>query len=107
MKKQLLFSIFNPLLTTFFFLHTSCVSQNTIVAKNKCGAYIAPGEWKEFMCYNLGAANPKADPFIPSWEINGGYWQWGQLQMASTGPSGPGSSQGTPRPTASCLVFSV
>jgi hypothetical protein len=31
----------------------------------KCGAYIAPGEWKEFMCRNLGA-DPNAHPFYPS-----------------------------------------
>jgi uncharacterized protein (TIGR02145 family) len=42
------------------------------------------------MCYNLGAANPEADPFTPSWEINGGYWQWGRKEMAASGPSGPG-----------------
>jgi uncharacterized protein (TIGR02145 family) len=56
---------------------------------SNCGAYIAPGVWKEFMCHNLGAANPDADPFTPSWEINGGYWQWGRAGMAAPGPSGP------------------
>ena len=61
--------------------------------KSQCGAYVAPGEWKEFMCHNLGAANPKADPFTPSWEIIGGYWQWGRKEMAASGPSGPGASQ--------------
>lgn len=58
-----------------------------------CGAYIAPGEWREFMCYNLGAAytgNDSARLFTPSWEINGGYWQWGRKEMAAPGPSGLG-----------------
>ena len=59
-----------------------------------CGAYVAPGEWRSFMCYNLGAANTSADPFTPSWEINGGYWQWGRKEMAVAGPSGPGSEEG-------------
>jgi uncharacterized protein (TIGR02145 family) len=53
-----------------------------------CGAVIAPGVWKKFMCHNLGAANPSADPFTPSWEINGGYWQWGRKEMAAPGPTG-------------------
>ena len=58
-----------------------------------CGANVAPGVWKQFMCHNLGAANPAADPFTPSWEINGGYWQWGRKDMAAPGPSGPGINE--------------
>jgi uncharacterized protein (TIGR02145 family) len=37
------------------------------------------------MCHNLASANTSADPFTPSWEINGGYWQWGR--------KGPDASQ--------------
>jgi uncharacterized protein (TIGR02145 family) len=51
-----------------------------------CGAYVAVGEWKEFMCYNLGA-NTDADPFTPSWEINGDYYQWGRIAVAAGGPT--------------------
>jgi uncharacterized protein (TIGR02145 family) len=51
-----------------------------------CGAYVAPGEWKEFMCHNLGAITT-ADPFTPSWEINGDYYQWGRKMKAADGPS--------------------
>jgi uncharacterized protein (TIGR02145 family) len=29
------------------------------------------------MCHNLGA-NTQANPFIPSWELNGNYYQWGR-----------------------------
>lgn len=61
-----------------------------------CGAYIAPNEWREFMCYNLGAAytgNNAARLFTPSWELNGGYWQWGRKAMAAAGPSGPDTEQ--------------
>jgi hypothetical protein len=45
-----------------------------------CGAYVAPGVWKEFDCYNLAAIGKEtyADPFTPSWELIGGYWQWGR-----------------------------
>ena len=39
------------------------------------------------MCYNLGAANTSADPFTPTWEINGGYWQWGRSAEAAAGPT--------------------
>ena len=42
-----------------------------------CGAYVAPGEWKQFMCHNLGA-NESVDPFVPSWELIGNYYQWGR-----------------------------
>jgi uncharacterized protein (TIGR02145 family) len=63
---------------------TCFISQD---AAGQCGAYLAPGVWKEFDCYNLAANGKKteADPFTPSWELIGGYWQWGR--------KGPGSSQ--------------
>ncbi len=43
-----------------------------------CRAKISATEYKTFMCHNLGAANPEANPFNPSWEINGNYYQWGR-----------------------------
>jgi uncharacterized protein (TIGR02145 family) len=58
-----------------------------------CGAFVAAGNWKEFSCYNLGAANTSADPFTPGWEINGGYWQWGRAAQAAAGPTGPNTGQ--------------
>lgn len=64
-----------------------------------CGAYVAAGVRKRFMCHNLGAANFSADPFTPSWEIIGAYWQWGTLAAAAPGPTGTGGSipnDGTP-----------
>jgi uncharacterized protein (TIGR02145 family) len=57
-----------------------------------CGAYVAPGVWKAFMCHNLGA-KATADPFTPSWELIGDYYQWGRRAVAAKGPSGPGASQ--------------
>jgi len=56
-----------------------------------CGAYVAANTWKVFDCYNLGAANTSVDPFIPRWEINGDYWQWGNLIKSADGPVGPGT----------------
>jgi uncharacterized protein (TIGR02145 family) len=45
-----------------------------------CGAFIAPGVWREFDCYNLAAIGKTTndDPFTPSWRLVGGYWQWGR-----------------------------
>jgi uncharacterized protein (TIGR02145 family) len=72
---------------------------------NVCGAYVAQGQWKMFMCHNLASANTAADPFAPSWEIIGGYWQWGRKGPESPawlytntehfahGPTGPGAGQ--------------
>jgi uncharacterized protein (TIGR02145 family) len=50
------------------------------VPSSPCGAFVAPGIWKEFDCYNLAAIGKTTgvDPFTPSWELNGGYWQWGR-----------------------------
>jgi uncharacterized protein (TIGR02145 family) len=56
-----------------------------------CCAKVSPTETREFMCHNLGSANTGADPFTPTWEINGGYWQWGRLAQAAAGPTGPGA----------------
>jgi uncharacterized protein (TIGR02145 family)/uncharacterized repeat protein (TIGR02543 family) len=72
-----------------------------------CGAYVAPDVWKEFDCYNLAAIGKSThdDPFIPSWRLIGGYWQWGRKGPDSSqwydtntpnfahGPTGPGSSE--------------
>jgi uncharacterized protein (TIGR02145 family) len=59
----------------------SCTINLTVT----CGAFISPGVLKEFSCHNLASANTAANPFTPSWEIIGGYWQWGR--------KGPDSSQ--------------
>jgi uncharacterized protein (TIGR02145 family) len=58
---------------------------------NACCAKVSPTQFKYFMCHNLGAANTSADPLVPSWEINGGYWQWGRAAQAAAGPTGPTS----------------
>lgn len=49
-----------------------------------CGALVTATDWKVFSCYNLSAANP----LMPSWEIIGGYWQWGRAGQAAPGPAG-------------------
>jgi uncharacterized protein (TIGR02145 family) len=60
-----------------------------------CRAKVNATDYKDFMCYNLGAANTSADPFTPSWEINGGYWQWGRSTEAAAGPTASDPKDGT------------
>ena len=64
-----------------------CNGSDLASSNSTCGAYVAPGVWKEFDCYNLAAIGKTTndDPFTPSWRLIGGYWQWGQ--------KGPDSSQ--------------
>ncbi|AQW92971.1 fibrobacter succinogenes major paralogous domain-containing protein [Elizabethkingia anophelis] len=47
----------------------------------KCGAYVAPGVWKDFMCHNLGS-DTNADPFTASSSIFGAKYQWGRSAPA-------------------------
>jgi uncharacterized protein (TIGR02145 family) len=54
----------------------SCILRIDVMSAS-CGAYVASEIWKEFMCHNLGA-NLSADPFTPSWELIGNYYQWGR-----------------------------
>jgi uncharacterized protein (TIGR02145 family) len=60
---------------------------DVFVCSTGCCAKVSATEYKNFMCYNLGAANTSADPFTPTWEINGGYWQWGLSAQAAEGPT--------------------
>jgi len=57
--------------------YCSVNSEQFTVTVVTCGAYIAVGEWKKFMCYNLGVTNPSADPFEPSPDLFGDIYQWG------------------------------
>jgi len=65
-----------------------------------CGAYIDNDVWSNFMCHNLGA-DETADPFTPSQDIVGDYYQWGDAMpqgtkdsFTSPWPSAPGSYYG-------------
>ena len=49
----------------------------------KCGAYVAAGQWKEFMCHNLGA-DTTLDPCTPAKGLNGDYYQWGRKDPVAT-----------------------
>ena len=74
----------------------SCTLELTVAAAGSsctCCAKINATDYKNFMCHNLGAANTSADPLTPSWEINGGYWQWGRAAQAAAGPTGAGAGE--------------
>ncbi len=86
---------------------TTAAAIDGFEALDDCGAYVAPGIWKEFDCYNLAAIGKTTndDPFTPSWRLIGGYWQWGRKGPDSSlwyntntehfahGPTGPGTSE--------------
>ncbi len=65
----------------------TCTLDVTVSSAPVCRAKVTATDYKNFLCYNLGAANTSADPFTPSWEINGGYWQWGRSAEAAAGPT--------------------
>lgn len=48
-----------------------------------CGAFVAPGEWKNFMCHNLGA-DETLNPLVPVKEIFGNYYQFGRTAVIAT-----------------------
>ncbi|MDR1591836.1 MAG: fibrobacter succinogenes major paralogous domain-containing protein, partial [Prevotellaceae bacterium] len=72
-----------------------------------CGAYVASGVWKAFMCHNLGA-DQTAYPFTPSAEIHGAKYKWGVKTVALTQAEDQSNSSSvtnwttiTPPPTTS------
>ena len=65
----------------------NCTLDVTVSSAPVCRAKVTATDYKNFLCYNLGAANTDANPFTPSWEINGGYWQWGRSAEAAAGPT--------------------
>ena len=48
-----------------------------------CGAYVAAGVYKVFMCHNLGA-DTSLNPNIPVDGINGNMYQWGRAAVVAT-----------------------
>ena len=62
-------------------LSLSCSSTKQVTPL--CGAYTSTGVFLEFQCHNLGA-DEAADPFTPSWKLNGAYIQWGKRGPTTT-----------------------
>lgn len=59
-------------------------SGNARIRSVDCGAPTSTGGFLRFMCHNLGA-NESADPFTPSWQLNGAYFQWGKKPVDTNG----------------------
>ena len=67
---------------TITYTVTGCSSSTaTSTVKIACGAYVAAGVWKEFMCYNLGA-DQSLDPFTPAAGLHGDKYKWGKKAAA-------------------------
>uniref|UniRef100_UPI0033412BCE FISUMP domain-containing protein n=1 Tax=Flavobacterium sp. TaxID=239 RepID=UPI0033412BCE len=81
----------------------------TNVASRPCSVPTNTGGILVFKCHNLGA-DETADPLVPSWKLNGAYFQWGKKQVDTNGdgyrtkpnsgtegfaaaPTGPGAGQ--------------
>jgi uncharacterized protein (TIGR02145 family) len=79
--------------TATFALNIGGSSCDLNLQVKSCSAKIDNTTTKTFLCYNLGAYNTRASSTAPSWEVNGGYWQWGRAMEAASGPTGPGSGQ--------------
>ena len=77
----------NPLTAEIFVIYNDGATNNgtdqqlklNILVKDCvcCGAFVTSTQWKDFMCHNLGA-DQSANAFVPSWELNGHYYQWGR-----------------------------
>ncbi|SIQ53150.1 hypothetical protein [Chryseobacterium sp. RU33C] len=65
------------------------VQQKVVVSVKDCSCCIANmgnGEYRDFLCHNLGADTTK-DPNVPSIDIMGSYLQWGERGPNLTGNS--------------------
>ncbi len=60
--------------------------QSCTITLSSCGAFVAPGQWKAFLCHNLGA-DPSLDPHTPVVGLQGAYIQWGKRGPNTTGDS--------------------
>jgi len=61
--------------------------QTCTIEISSCGAFVAPGVWKAFLCHNLGA-DTSVDPHTTfDWRTNGAYIQWGKRGPNTTGDS--------------------
>ena len=63
-------------------------SEPCVLGVSPCGANDGTG-MRAFMCYNLGATL-NGDPFTPSQDLNGDYYQWGSDEPFATVDTPPG-----------------
>ncbi|MGB1315395.1 MAG: FISUMP domain-containing protein [Chitinophagales bacterium] len=58
-----------------------------------CGAFVAAGVFKTFMCHNLGA-DESLDPNVPVQGIHGNYYQWGRSTVVADASTPAGAISG-------------
>jgi uncharacterized protein (TIGR02145 family) len=64
--------------------------QSCTITLSSCGAFVAAGVWKAFLCHNLGAditLDPHNMAQTNAWGLNGAYVQWGRRGPNTTGDS--------------------
>ena len=64
--------------------------QSCTLSLGSCGAFVAAGVWKGFLCHNLGAditLDPHDMAQTNAWGLNGAYIQWGRRGPNITGDS--------------------
>ena len=61
----------------------SVASAASAAVTPNCGAFVSPGTFKIFACYNLGATDTSVDPNVPVQAIHGNYYQWGRSTIVA------------------------
>jgi uncharacterized protein (TIGR02145 family) len=88
---------------TFTVVATNVVGNSvpsvSTIATTGCGAFVAAGVWKEFMCHNLGA-DTALNPNIPVQGIHGNYYQWGNSAVVANAYTPNGNITGYSTVTA-------
>ena len=69
------------------------VSGATSLVSTSCGAFVAAGVWKEFLCHNLGA-DTSLDPHVPIQGIYGNFYQWGRNTVVADASTPAGAISG-------------
>lgn len=96
----------NPMTTRIFAVYNINATNNNNPADDRvlaltanvkdcacCGAFVAAGVWKEFMCHNLGATT-SLNPHVPVQGIHGNYYQWGRSTVVANASTPAGAIAG-------------
>ena len=65
-------------------------NSDCITVYTGCGAYTDNCTWRAFDCFNLGGTTTP-DPFTPTWQTNGAYYEWGRKDPAASAPNAAGA----------------
>jgi uncharacterized protein (TIGR02145 family) len=82
---------------TFTVVATNAVGNSVPSAASgpsrSCGAFVASGVYKIFLCHNLGATT-SLDPNVPVQGIHGNYYQWGRKTAVANASTPAGAISG-------------